>query len=483
MQASKYERETDFTEQSSDETDHVALNKEFDGIAQSVNGLRDNLALIQQDDGKLATGIVIADNLAPDFLHDLIEEVAGNVSGIADEVAQQAQAATLAALSAKQSEASAATSAASALASRNASALNAQSANESATAAYASKNAADDAKTAAQSGAVTATTKAAETVVSANAATVSKDAAAVSATTASTKAAQAAASEANAGTSAAASAASKQAAALSESNAVTSAGAALASKTNAADSAALAASWAVYLGGPVAGGEYSARYWAGRASEAAQGAAVNIRFTPMGSVTSPNVQLAIQELDTKKASIADLSGAIPVGMRGEFYTSAAPDNWIKANGAAVPVASYGALALVIYCGDANNATAAWGYRCTSSATPSTTRSTTGAYIVLPDARGEYSRGWDDGRGIDAGRSLWSWQAGQVLSHTHTATQAAHSHPAGGTDGRLYPAPVKGLTDDFSYATGAAQPPITVTATGGTENLVRGLAALVCLKYK
>jgi len=155
--------------------------------------------------------------------------------------------------------------------------------------------------------------------------------------------------------------------------------------------------------------------------------AAAILFTPVGTLISTSVQAAIAELETKKANVTDLSTAIPVGMRGTFYTSVAPDNWIKANGAAVPVASYAALAVVIYCGDANNATAAWGYRCTSAATPTTTRSTTGAYIVLPDERGEYSRGWDDGRGIDAGRSLWSWQAGQVLSHTHTATQVSHSH--------------------------------------------------------
>lgn len=212
--------------------------------------------------------------------------------------------------------------------------------------------------------------------------------------------------------------------------------------------------------------------------------ATAILFTPVGTLISTSVQAAIAELEAKKANVTDLSTAIPVGMRGTFYTSVAPDNWIKANGAAVPVASYAALAVVIYCGDANNATAAWGYRCTSAATPTTTRSTTGAYIVLPDERGEYSRGWDDGRGIDAGRSLWSWQAGQVLSHTHTASQPAHTHTT-----NLYSGDSGG---GAAYSTGtylgtatssAAQPAITVTATGGTENLVRGLAALVCIKYK
>nr|WBW56415.1 hypothetical protein OIPGGLEJ_00029 [Escherichia coli] len=35
---------------------------------------------------------------------------------------------------------------------------------------------------------------------------------------------------------------------------------------------------------------------------------------------------------------------------------------------------------------------------------------------LPDLRGEFIRGWDDGRGIDAGRTLLSGQDGTSFSH-------------------------------------------------------------------
>ncbi|MCV5084697.1 hypothetical protein OFB78_29265, partial [Escherichia coli] len=37
---------------------------------------------------------------------------------------------------------------------------------------------------------------------------------------------------------------------------------------------------------------------------------------------------------------------------------------------------------------------------------------------LPDLRGEFIRGWDDGRGIDAGRALLSIQAGMLEKHRH-----------------------------------------------------------------
>ncbi|UUE08307.1 phage tail protein [Dickeya zeae] len=38
--------------------------------------------------------------------------------------------------------------------------------------------------------------------------------------------------------------------------------------------------------------------------------------------------------------------------------------------------------------------------------------------VLPDLRGEFIRGWDDGRGVDAGRVLMSAQTDELRSHKH-----------------------------------------------------------------
>ncbi|MCY6539501.1 tail fiber protein, partial [Escherichia coli] len=37
---------------------------------------------------------------------------------------------------------------------------------------------------------------------------------------------------------------------------------------------------------------------------------------------------------------------------------------------------------------------------------------------LPDLRGEFIRGWDDGRGVDAGRALLSIQTGMLEKHRH-----------------------------------------------------------------
>ena len=58
---------------------------------------------------------------------------------------------------------------------------------------------------------------------------------------------------------------------------------------------------------------------------------------------------------------------------------------------------------------------------------------------LPDLRGEFVRGFDNGRGVDSGRGIGSSQSGQNLSHDHDADASAtsnvsdpgHRHPSRG----------------------------------------------------
>jgi microcystin-dependent protein len=38
---------------------------------------------------------------------------------------------------------------------------------------------------------------------------------------------------------------------------------------------------------------------------------------------------------------------------------------------------------------------------------------------LPDIRGEFVRGWDNGRGVDSGRSFGSFQEDEFKSHNHS----------------------------------------------------------------
>ncbi|ELY9423059.1 phage tail protein [Cronobacter dublinensis] len=71
--------------------------------------------------------------------------------------------------------------------------------------------------------------------------------------------------------------------------------------------------------------------------------------------------------------------ALPVGVPVPWPTATAPAGWLKCNGAVFTAAQYPKLALA-YPG-----------------------------LKLPDLRGEFIRGWDDGRGVDSGRALLSIQ--------------------------------------------------------------------------
>lgn len=124
----------------------------------------------------------------------------------------------------------------------------------------------------------------------------------------------------------------------------------------------------------------------------------------------PNKATARANLDIY--SRAEVNQRAPAGMIADFAMSTAPTGWLKCNGAEVSRTTYATLFAAI------------GTTFGAGNGVSTFR--------LPDFRGEFRRGWDDGRGIDAGRVFGSAQAGQNAAHTHTATAAAaggHDHTA------------------------------------------------------
>lgn len=121
---------------------------------------------------------------------------------------------------------------------------------------------------------------------------------------------------------------------------------------------------------------------------------------------------------------------VPTGGMIMWTKSTVPTGFVEANGAALPIASYQDLANAMYVGDANNATAPAWYKCTNPSNPSGSRSTSGSYIVVPDYRGEFIRGWDHGRGVDPGRALGSSQSDQNKAHNHgggVGSAGQHSH--------------------------------------------------------
>ena len=87
----------------------------------------------------------------------------------------------------------------------------------------------------------------------------------------------------------------------------------------------------------------------------------------------------------------------PSGQIGLFAMDYAPTGWLKANGAV--------LSRTVY----TNLFAAIGTRFGAGDGHST--------FNLPDLRGEFPRFWDDGRGVDTGRVLGSWQSDAIRNIT------------------------------------------------------------------
>jgi microcystin-dependent protein len=94
----------------------------------------------------------------------------------------------------------------------------------------------------------------------------------------------------------------------------------------------------------------------------------------------------------------------------------------------------------------------------------------------PDWRGEFFRALDDGRGVDVGRVLNSFQAHMFASHTHG--------PSGGQAGFMsnsFPSTLGTGGAGAGFIGEAFQMSVT-GASGGTETRPRNVALLACIKF-
>lgn len=178
------------------------------------------------------------------------------------------------------------------------------------------------------------------------------------------------------------------------------------------------------------------------------------------------------------------------GVVGYFPVSSTPSGWLKANGAAVSRTVYWALFSLI-----------------GTAFGAGDGSTT---FNLPDLRGEFLRCLDDGRGVDSGRSLGSWQAGANAPHYHPFTTGTESHDHTHFDsGHLHGSATGSGFWDYTPASGpnSLGGPVGATPSGatgvghaslggrnqshyhtgntdssGSEARPRNTALLACIKY-
>lgn len=193
-QPQAYNRETDFTERDGDDTNHPGINIELDAAAQSINEIRDNLALIQRDDGALQNGIVTAESLAPTafdaFKGDLNEAVA--------DAQTAATSANNAAVSANTARDTAVAAKDTAVTSANAAALNATTATTKAAESSASATASQTSATASANSATASQTSRLASEAARDAAQAAQAAASASQTATATSEANASASAATA---------------------------------------------------------------------------------------------------------------------------------------------------------------------------------------------------------------------------------------------------------------------------------------------
>ena len=164
---------------------------------------------------------------------------------------------------------------------------------------------------------------------------------------------------------------------------------------------------------------------------------------------------------------------VPTGAVAYFAMQSAPTGWLKANGAEISRSAYNNLFLAIGTtfGDGDGSTT----------------------FNLPDLRGEFVRGCDDGRGKDSSRKFGSQQRNQNLAHAHLFGVGMKGQSSFKRSGFLSyygnPAP---WDSDHSFVNGLNKPAhncstysdtaIHIIESGGSEARPENIALNVCIKY-
>ncbi|UZE30454.1 phage tail protein [Pseudomonas asplenii] len=143
--------------------------------------------------------------------------------------------------------------------------------------------------------------------------------------------------------------------------------------------------------------------------------------------------------------------ALPVGAMMAFPKGTVPVGFLEVDGSVQSIATYPDLAAYLGTTFNKGDEGAGNFR-------------------LPESRGEFLRGWDHGRGVDAGRDIGTFQSDAFKSHTHE-----YDNMQGG-----------GARNSVSDTVAAASNATTETghitsAAGGTETRPRNLSVMWCIK--
>ncbi|MEN8332048.1 phage tail protein [Acinetobacter baumannii] len=175
----------------------------------------------------------------------------------------------------------------------------------------------------------------------------------------------------------------------------------------------------------------------------------------------PNKPLARQNLNVFSKEESKANG-LPAGAIVYFAMNKAPTGFLKANFAAVSRTAYpelfAAIGTTYGAGDGVNT------------------------FNVPEGRAEFPRGLDDGRGIDPGRVIGSWQADSIKAHQHmTGLDHESEGGAGAPFGKKEMSGNKRteVLDALGYTSTSSS---LTESIGGTETRSRNVAWLCCIKY-
>lgn len=223
--------------------------------------------------------------------------------------------------------------------------------------------------------------------------------------------------------------------------------------------------------------------------------AVSASFAPFTQSVQVSASYASASLSSSYALSASYAPAVgdtvPIGAIIAFPTASIPNNYLECNGDAKLTASFGDLYNAIR---TTHPSASYGFLCDSFGN----RDASGFYFKLPDFRGEFLRGWDNGRGVDNGRQLASNQTASVGQHFHglgTFTQGTNDDGRfilrNWNDGSSYNARAitgnTGISAIYVVSGSSSPPPALLTATSNAVNTTgdirpRNVSVVYCIKY-
>lgn len=143
-----------------------------------------------------------------------------------------------------------------------------------------------------------------------------------------------------------------------------------------------------------------------------------------------------------------------IGAVQSFAMSSVPSGWLSCNGAAVSRVTYQNLFNKI------------GETYGAGDGVST--------FNVPDMRGEFVRGWDDGRGVDSGRLLGSAQDHQLQDHEHSTNSSPRQEVTNQDGIGTIPGAGAGGTSTGGIESGEGN--------SGNETRPRNIALMYCIKY-